>query len=254
MAPIDPSEQYRRLQELYAEMSDSRLESMAEGMDDLTEMAQQVLRAEISKRGLGKKLQNASSVEIARHALLEELLDPDLNDPFGAPDDRGQDAGQAPGAGGDPTRPIKRGVAIPNLDPHAYDPVAIWNVTDSEKARKVMGILETAGIECYLGPDNVENLDEYKGDFAGGVEIKVMKFQARHAQDGLRAILPPEPEDDSAKDEGFVVSCPKCKSPEVIFQGLVEESGGDSRLGAKNSWACDACGYEWIDDGIEKEI
>ncbi len=49
-----PSDQYRKLEELYSDMSDARLQEMAEQADDLTEIAQQVLRAEISKRGLDK--------------------------------------------------------------------------------------------------------------------------------------------------------------------------------------------------------
>jgi hypothetical protein len=253
MAPTDSSEQYRRLQELYAEMSDSRLESMAEGIDDLTEIAQQVLRAEISRRGLDKQLQNTSRVEIGRHALQKELSDPDSNDPFGAPEAALDNTGHAEDGGEDPSDPNEHGEVIPKLDPHAYDPVAIWVVTDSEKARQVMGILDAAGIECYLGPENVASVDEYKDDYAGGVEIKVMKFQARHAQDGLRATLPPDPEEDSAEDDVFAISCPKCNSTDVILQGFVEEAGRDPKLGAKNSWACDACGHEWTDDGVEEE-
>jgi hypothetical protein len=254
MAPIDPSEQYRRLQELYAEMSDGRIESMAESVDDLTEIAQQVLRAEISKRGLDKRPQNVSRVEIARYALREELLDPEPNYPFRAPDTRLSNTGNARDGGEDPADLSDHGAGMPNLDPHAFDPVAIWVVTDSEKAREVMGVLETAGIECYLGPENVATVDEYKGDYAGGVEIKVMKFQARHAQDGLRAVLPPEPEEDAAEGDAFTIRCPKCNSAEVILQGFVEEPGQHSKLGTKNSWACDACGHEWVDDGTEQTL
>ncbi len=55
------SDPYRKLEELYADMSDARLQEMADGADDLTEIARQVLRAEISKRGLDKPAPVTSS-------------------------------------------------------------------------------------------------------------------------------------------------------------------------------------------------
>jgi DNA-directed RNA polymerase subunit M/transcription elongation factor TFIIS len=55
METIDHTNEYRRLEELYAEMSDSRLQEMADRVGDLTDLAQQVLRAEISRRGLDKR-------------------------------------------------------------------------------------------------------------------------------------------------------------------------------------------------------
>jgi DNA-directed RNA polymerase subunit M/transcription elongation factor TFIIS len=59
MENANPADEYRRLEELYAEMSDSRLQDMAEQADDLTPLAQQVLRAEVSKRGLDKHVPDA---------------------------------------------------------------------------------------------------------------------------------------------------------------------------------------------------
>jgi len=248
MGNTNEADAYRKLQELYADMSDSRIESMAENIDDLTEIAQQVLRAEIAKRGLDRQPQDAATVEIARHALQSELSDPIA--PFHTP---GSEvdlfASQE-----NPVDPNGRGKVIPQLDPHAYDPVAIWVVTDSEKARQVMGILDAAGIECYLGPDNVENVDDFRDDYAAGVEIKVMKFQARFAQDGLRRTVPREPDEKPSGDEEFSTSCPRCNSPDVIFQGLVGSDGKDPAAKAKNSWTCDACGHQWEDDGIVEKL
>ena len=45
----------RRFQELYEAMNDRKLEEMADRIGDLTEAAQQVLRAEMVRRGLDKK-------------------------------------------------------------------------------------------------------------------------------------------------------------------------------------------------------
>lgn len=68
-----------------------------------------------------------------------------------------------------------------------------------------------------------------------------------------------KPEDDIS----FNVLCPECHSPEIVFQGrqteatdnpetakdMLEENS--SPADAKFNWSCDACGYQWQDDGIE---
>jgi hypothetical protein len=249
MGNANEADAYCKLQELYADMSDSRIESMAENIDDLTEIAQQVLREEIAKRGLDAQGQEAAApVEIARRSLQSELSDPVI--PFHTPRHEADlfDSKE------NPVDPNEHGKVIPQLDPHAYDPVAIWIVTSPEKARQIVGILDSAGIEWYLGPDNVKKVEDFKGDFELGVEIKVMKFQARFAQDGLRRVVPREPDEESWDQEEFSISCPKCNSPDVIFLGLVEGDGKDTAAKAKNSWTCDACGHEWQDDGIEEKV
>ncbi len=48
---INPAEEWQRLTRLYREMGDIELRELAAGIDDLTEVAQQVLRDELKKRG-----------------------------------------------------------------------------------------------------------------------------------------------------------------------------------------------------------
>ena len=49
----DPIEEWQRLTRLYSEMGEIELRELADGFGDLTETAQQVLRDEMKKRGLG---------------------------------------------------------------------------------------------------------------------------------------------------------------------------------------------------------
>src|SRR5947209_3609431 len=49
MEHINQADEYRRLEELYAEMGDEQIEAMSGQMEDLTDIAQQVLRAEMSR-------------------------------------------------------------------------------------------------------------------------------------------------------------------------------------------------------------
>lgn len=278
MANIDQADAYRKLQELYADMSDGKLEDMAENIDDLTEIAQQVLRAEISKRGLdeqgelaptdrgpvfdvtrseaarrNRNLQGHDSTASRKGSVKESAGDDALaggdRDPDGpAPEDPGEEDGSQPpldlwGMGA--KDPFTQGT-----DPTAYHLVRIWYADDAEQARAIMGIFDANNIKSFLGPDNVESVDDYKGSYEGGVEIKVMKFQANYAQTGLRASLPSQPQEESAEQEEFAICCPKCNSPEVVLLGLVEEPGKRSEHAAKNSWSCDACGHHWEDEGI----
>jgi hypothetical protein len=57
----DPFEEWRRLTELYREMSDEELYELYASIADLTEQAQQILSDEMKSRGL--KRQSASGQE-----------------------------------------------------------------------------------------------------------------------------------------------------------------------------------------------
>ena len=114
-----------------------------------------------------------------------------------------------------------------------------------------MRVLDSAGVKAYLGPDNAESVEEYGGSYEGGVEIKVMKFQAKSAYGRLQVYAPPEAEKDSP-DDGYAVVCPSCNSRDVIFQGLDSQQGKQSERDAKYNWICAACGHRWMDDGTEK--
>jgi len=51
MHRIDQPEEWRRLEELYAEMSEGELQGLLEKVEDLTGLAQQALKAEMARRG-----------------------------------------------------------------------------------------------------------------------------------------------------------------------------------------------------------
>jgi hypothetical protein len=66
----------RRLAELYAGISDHELEQFASDADSLKQVAREMLRAELSRRGLKIELRNpiANSVANAEHAARGELV------------------------------------------------------------------------------------------------------------------------------------------------------------------------------------
>lgn len=60
--------------------------------------------------------------------------------------------------------------------------------------------------------------------------------------------------EDDREDDG--VQCPKCHSVEVVFDSREcdgsEVEPGAAREDSKYNWHCDACGFQWQDDGIEE--
>ena len=234
------ADEYRRLEALYAEMSDEQIEAMAGKMEDFTELAQQVLRAEMSKRGLGPKGLDPPEdpVEAARRALQAEMSEQD-----GAT--QAQDvATQAD--------PYLRDPFPSWLEPGGYDKVEVWCVEGASKAREIMSVLESAGFKPYLGRDNAESVDDYHGSYEGGVDIKVMKFQARYAIEELRRYAARAPEPEPSEEEDLSACCPNCNSKEIVFQSIEVDPGKDRVKDGKFNWTCDACGHRWTDDGIEK--
>jgi hypothetical protein len=240
MESINQADEYRRLEELYSEMSDTQIEEMSGQMEDLTDIAQQVLRAEVSKRGLGPRgLDPAEDpVEAARRALRAEVSEQ-------GSDAQGQDTTIQ-------SDPFLRDPFPSGIDPAGYDMYGVWTATDASEARQIMTFLESEGLNAFLGPENVESVDSYRGSYDEGVEIKVMKFQAKVAILALRRFAAREPQREPSGDADYAVFCPSCNSRDVIFQGIDVEPGKEPEPDTKYNWTCAACGHQWKDDGIEK--
>jgi len=249
MEYVDQPEQYRRLQELYAEMSDEEIEDLSGQTEDLTEIAQQVLRGEISKRRLEPSGFDSPEDprEVARRAVRAEKAEEPAAQQSASPD---QPVG--PAELKDSSHATNLWFHDSGLDPAAFDLVGIWNVTDAAEARRIMDVLEAAGIKAYLGPDDVESVDDYKGNYEDGVEIKVMKFQGRFALEGLLRLFPPPPEQRPPDDADYAIFCPICNSRDVVFQGLDVPPGEDPTPAAMYIWTCAECGHEWKDEGLQK--
>lgn len=229
MAEIDIAQEWQRLQSLYAGMSEEELEAVADEGYELTDIAKQALNAEISRRNLKIVIQLAPAPETT--------------------------AGREPGGG--------------NFDPAGLDLSAIWlPVINADEAGQVKTMLNDAGIPAFFGPELVDDLDglEYSKD---GVGVHVLKADLARAQFVLRDFLAKTGENEEAIPD-YSVHCPKCHSTEILFQGLdsdMSQEDGEqedteeteqnltehTRSAPKYNWSCDACGYQWKDDGVESE-
>ncbi|HEY6352569.1 MAG TPA: hypothetical protein VI636_24500 [Candidatus Angelobacter sp.] len=224
-------ESIEELRATYAAMTEDELAGVASDAYDLTDAAQQVLRTVISSRGLNIELKIALS-----------------------------------------------GPGLPEPDAHDEEDedsllVVVASPRSRNDAAKMQAVLNASGVRSCLGPDNAENVESFHGTFDKPVVLKVyvpFAGEASRLIEELRSSNPPELEnlenndvqdedDEEEVEEGaefYAFRCPKCHSEEVVFDN--RESDGHvvdpevAREDSKFDWHCDACGYQWQDDGVEE--
>jgi hypothetical protein len=65
-----------------------------------------------------------------------------------------------------------------------------------------------------------------------------------------------EEDDDPEEKKEYANLCPKCCSAKVVLKGGTSTSEGSvaSPLEVKFHWSCDACGHQWVDNGLAQEV
>jgi hypothetical protein len=214
MSDFDPNRDWRQLSEEYAAMNDDELQAVADDACELTDIARQVLQAELSHRGL--------SIELRKQAQTPE----------------------------DSDRPPEDA----SVNPAELDLVELFRVLDMNEATRVKQRLDAAGIPAYLGPDLVDDIRLLHTSFQKGVGVNVRYLDRRRATAALALYSrnpQPDASADEPEDEEYEVHCPKCHSTDVIFQSLDPDPATKSTFDSKFNWSCDACGCQWKDDGLE---
>jgi hypothetical protein len=226
MARIDPEQERQRLTEFYSHQMDGELEKVAGQAYDLTDIAREALRIEMSRRGLAAKLVEGAPVAPVPVAL---PADP----PRGTPPDE-----ELSSAGGE--------LELRRL-------VTIRQIRDLPEALLAKGSLESAGIEVVLTDDNIVRLDWFWSNLMGGVKLKVAPEDVDVANEILNQPIPEE-FDISGIGEYQQPHCPRCQSLDVTFQELDRPvSFMTAWLSVpipvyRRAWRCHACNAEWEDD------
>lgn len=186
--------------------------------------------AGMSDGELQRLARNAESLtELAWEALEDEMDHRNLNFPEGRASERSQQM---------ELRELK----------------TIRQFRDLPEALLAKGCLESAGIECFLGDENLVRLDWFISNFIGGIKLKVKVADAENA----RQIL------DEPILEGLYVHgvglyeqprCPKCRSLDVNFKELdrpIAYMSAFLRIPLpvhRRAWRCHSCEAEWEVDG-----
>jgi len=227
MVTIDPEHERRRLAEFYADQLDGELEKVAGQAYELTEIAREALKAELSKRGLTPEFVEQRPVILKKEAL------PKAGDP--PPPKIGN---EEPRSGGG--------------ELELRDMVTIRKFRDLPEALFAKGSLESAGIECALVDDNMVRLDWFISNLLGGVKLMVNSEDAKEADEILNQPIP-EQFDAAGSGEYQQPHCPQCQSLDVAFQELnkpvayVSAFIGVPLPVSRHAWRCHSCHAEWED-------
>lgn len=112
--------------------------------------------------------------------------------------------------------------------------------------------LESEGIPCVVGDENLVGIYSFLSNAVGGVKLKVPSYAVEQARDALR----PRPhlvvlaeDDDGAEGE---MACPRCRSYDVYYRRYSRRMAGFFILlfgflvpWRDRRWTCKQCGYEW---------
>lgn len=228
---INPEQERRRLAEFYSRQMDGELEKVAGQAAELTDLAREALRAELSRRGLST-------------APLESALAP------------------APVPVKTPPPPPR--VKTPSAELPAWldadlalrELVTLRQFRDMPEALLAKGCLESAGIESCLVDENMVRLDWFWSNLVGGIKLRVDPKDTEAANEILDQPIP-EGFDVAGVGEYRQPTCPKCQSLDVTFQELNKPIAyATLYMGVpiplrRRAWRFHFCDAEWEDDGAD---
>jgi len=119
--------------------------------------------------------------------------------------------------------------------PREDEDLVIFSWPPSAKdAWSIMKTLAAAGIPSFLS-------------------LEVWADDLKRADPALyRAIDAASEKNDPEEKKEYAILCPKCRSAKVVLKGRTSKLEASS-LAVKFRWICDACGHQWMDDGITQE-
>jgi hypothetical protein len=234
MSALDHAAEFLRISERYRQMSDEELLVLVPQSSELTAFAQQALANEVRQRGLKADSKKSSAPSpINPPPAFFEHESPKLHD----------SSSYDPGAD----------------SPYEEDRklVELCTVGSVRDALKVQTILDRLGIPFFMGPEKATGVDEVTSNFSNGVGVEIMQVGLSWVGPAMRNYEPqddPTPKQTEEELDEVMVRCPRCHSPEVIFEGGTSTpivTADDSSQ--KFKWICDSCGQQWEDDGVAKE-
>ena len=201
---------WQRLTQLYSEMDDGELEALNADIGDLTEVAQQVLRDEMKKRGLNDSSVPRGAFEPREHfAPLQEGPEVDSL----TEEDDTEDGGL----------------------PHEYTwKTLLCECEEREEAWQIREVLRQAGIESWI-----EGQGSRVWDGMGNPRILVAADQFEQAREIATRPIPQAIVEQSRMQvpDYEPPMCPSCGAEDPILEGA----------DPVNSWRCERCGKQWID-------
>jgi DNA-directed RNA polymerase subunit RPC12/RpoP len=153
----------------------------------------------------------------------------------------------------------RRGLDIALVEPKVSQEVleqreltVIQQFRDVHEALLAKGLLESAGIECFLVDDNLVRLDWFISNLVGGVKLAVL---AEDAEAAIEVLQQPVPESFDVEGAGPYEQprCPHCGSMDISHQAGIDKRFALPALYVvsvpiplpQDIWKCAACGAQW---------
>jgi transposase-like protein len=127
---------------------------------------------------------------------------------------------------------------------------------DLHEAMLAKGSLDSAGIECYLGDENIIRMDWFISNLIGGVKLMVRLKDLAEATEILNQPIP-EGIDYGLEATFEQPTCPHCESLNISFEELNKPlSYGSAWIGvpirfSSPKWKCSDCHAAWTDNEDE---
>jgi predicted Zn-ribbon and HTH transcriptional regulator len=130
--------------------------------------------------------------------------------------------------------------------------VTIQSFRELSEAMLAKGMLNSAGIECYLVDDNTGHMLGFISNVIGGIRMKVNKGDAEAAMALLEQPIPAGV-DLADKGNDQPPRCPKCYSVDIAFRELDKPMSTGAWLSVplpvhEKVCECKSCGYQWDDE------
>ena len=128
--------------------------------------------------------------------------------------------------------------------------IAVASFSQPVEAHLARTKLESEGIPCMVGDENLVRVDWLLSNAVGGVKLMVPAGELERAREALR----PRPRlvvVSNNAPEGELI-CPRCHSDDVYYSRFNRRIAGFFILllgflipWRDRRWACTQCGYEW---------
>jgi hypothetical protein len=206
----DPMQTWRQLTAHYAQMSEGELINLAEDLPDLTDMARQVLRDEMRKRGLGDPQNYAAN----------------QSNPASAQTKTGSGSRLAASSSAPGSSLVWK--------------TLLCECSNREEAWQISEVLRRAAIENWIDGAQVFYTPLPEMDMS---DHRLRVLVASDTLDAARAVLAsPIPQDiiEQSKAEQAEYEppvCPSCGAPDPLLEDV----------DPANSWKCEVCGRQWTE-------
>jgi hypothetical protein len=146
--------------------------------------------------------------------------------------------------------PIDESGAAASNEAAWEDLVVLKQFRDLPEALLAKGSLESAGIEVFLGDDNMVRMDWFISNLVGGIKLCVRPGDADAA---FELLGQPTLQDFEIDGVGTYQQpdCPQCQSLDVSYESLNKPIAYTSAwIGVpipvpRKRWKCHSCGSEW---------